>query len=377
MNSQHVGVAAVGDVLDLNCWSSIPYFFFQAGYEQGIVDEPWSLDLSQFSASRKWWNLKQLFLGKGKGGYQYSTSFLNKAERQIPGSYFSSHVISFNQLFPRASSVNMKGGKMYYYIDITLADIFRQESYRIAISASMQNAALAQEKENYHKAEAIITMGKWVHESLKIDYEIDEKKIFQVLPGANIDLPANFIFPRLPEGAGKTRNLVLGFVGKDWERKGLLFVLEVQDELVRRGYRVKVKIVGNCPKELLDRAGIEYSGFIDKKKEVEKFIEVITSCDIGCLFSQSEALGISTLEFLHAGVPVAGFFHQGLKDTLIEGASLRFALSANARVVADELAKLILQPELLEQLKKNARRISPQLTWRRTAQEIQGILQRA
>ena len=76
-----VGLAAVGDVLDINCWSNIPFYLFKAGRKASLFDEPWSLDMSKFTVSRIAWNARQLLLGKGKGGYQYSKDFLDKAER--------------------------------------------------------------------------------------------------------------------------------------------------------------------------------------------------------------------------------------------------------------------------------------------------------
>ena len=37
-------IAVIGDVSDINCWSNIPYYFFQAGKDQSLFENPWKLD---------------------------------------------------------------------------------------------------------------------------------------------------------------------------------------------------------------------------------------------------------------------------------------------------------------------------------------------
>lgn len=368
-----VGVAAVGDVSDINCWSNIPFFFFKAGRDLGYFHEPWCLNMPGFRASRKIWNLGRLLTGNPWGGYQYSEAFLNKAERQIPPSYFSSKVISFNQLFPRASSVIKANGKMYYYIDITLNDLFREPEYKASVAKKIQSIAISQEKENYHNAEAVFTMGSWVSQSLEEFYKVPKSKIFHVLPGANIDLPFGFRTPDFQPGAGLSRDLVLGFIGKDWKRKGLLILLDVVHQLRKRGYRAKVAAMGSCPSGLRNAHGLEYSGFIDKQTDADKFIDFVTSCDIGCLFSSSEALGISVLEFLNLGVPVAGFYHQGLRDSLVENCSIRFDLADDATVIANRIIGII-EDGKLRTLKTNAETYVRQFTWQKAVSSFNTLM---
>jgi glycosyltransferase involved in cell wall biosynthesis len=358
-----IGIAAVGDVTDINTWSNIPYYFFKAGESGNYFTEPWKLDLSAFRTSRTAWNMLNAVTGRGIGGYQYSKDFLDKAEQQIPPEYFSSTVISFNQVFPRASSVRQSGGRMFYYIDTTLHDLFNTDQYGINIPERMKQFALKQEQHNYEQADGVVTMGRWSHESLINHYSIQPNKIHHILPGANLALPGDFSAMGFASGAGTSRELRLGFVGKDWKRKGLPLLLDVRDCIVATGLKATVVALGNAPAELNRREGIEFSGFIDKRTDIDRFVATISSCDIGCLFSSAEALGISTLEFLRVGVPVAGFYHQGLKDTLVDSASLRFELNDSAKTIADRIVSIVRDERTLRSLKENAMLNSSRVTW--------------
>lgn len=368
------GVAAIGDVTDIQCLSGSPYYFYTSGKQMGLFSQPWMLDMNRFQIARFVWNIKNYLRGNGIGGYQFSKAFLCKAEAEIPKAYFSSEIVSFNQMFPRASSVVKNGGKVYYYIDATLHDLFVEKSYNIQVSDAVKKEALLQERENYQLAEAVITMGSWIHETLKDLYGVPASKIHQILPGANLIIQNQFQPEMRPPAPGISRDLVLGFIGKDWKRKGLPLLLDVRDELASRGYRVMVKAIGNCPDELLSRKGLTYTGFINKQTSTSEFIEIISSCDIGCLFSESEALGISILEFLRVGVPVAGFSHQGLKETLLPGASLKFDIMATVPMIADSFEKFILDSQLQSDLKNGAIQYSGKVTWAECINSFKRVL---
>ncbi|MGC8802645.1 MAG: glycosyltransferase family 4 protein [Bacteroidales bacterium] len=368
-----VSIAVVGDVLDINCWSSTPYYFFTVGARHGIFHIPWRLQLDKLKLPRYYWNAQQFLLHGNMGGFQYSPYFLNLAEQQIPASHFASMVISFNQLFPRASTIIKHGGKIYYYLDATLHDLFHSPAYKLHVPVKVRQQAIAQEFENYQRCEGVVTMGRWIHKTLREIYQVPQHKLFHILPGANLELPSKFQFNDSAENPQSSR-LILGFVGKDWQRKGLLLVYEVQQILQKKGYDVIIKIIGSCPDELLRKPGIAYCGFIHKQTDTERFVKEIASCDIGCLFSADEALGISVLEFLRVGVPVAGFFHQGMKDTLMEGASFRFRPNATAENIAHAFEQYILDTRLRKNLKQKAMEYSTYVTWDRCVTEWKQLL---
>lgn len=359
---RNIGVAAVGDVLNINTWSNIPYYFYSAGARAGLFNQPWRFNPHELKRDRLFWNALRLLTLQGKGGYQYSNRFLRKAETLIDHNYFSSTVISFNQLFPRAASVQKAGGRMFYYIDVPLFELFASEHYRVDIPESMKRTALDQEQENYQKAEAVVCMGTWVMPRLKEFYHLPDHKIIQVLPGANIGSTHSPDRKSVP-GAGRSRPLRLGFIGKDWRRKGLAVLVDVAEKLKAKNVDCRIVIIGNSPAAFKKHPLVEDLGFIDKTNEPGKFMNAVASCDLGCIFSSAEALGISALEFLSCQVPVTGFYHQGMIDTLIEGASVRFAPSDTTDHIADTIARLVNDEERTSDLYRNAGTVSSRVTW--------------
>ena len=372
--SRPVSLAVLGDVTDINCHSNLPYFFYTEGKRQGFFTDPVRLNLSLFRWKRRYWNARQFLLGRGIGGYQYSRGFLDALHEQVPAHLFGGLVISFAQTFPDADRIKRFGGEVIYYIDATLRDLANNASYGLQVSKSVLRKALAQEKRNYQIAKYVVTRSSWIIPTLVDFYNVDRSKIRHILPGANLALPEQWTPGGFRGGAGIDRDLVLGFVGKDWKRKGLPFLLDVRDELSRRGYRVVVKVVGHAPKELASRPGVCFTGFIDKQTQMDKFIETIEECDLGCLFSESEALGISVLEFLRVGVPVMGFYHQGLVDTLLEGASLRVPVGDSPAAVAGILETWILDVERQRAIKAVAVDVSSDVTWSRTVENFSRLV---
>jgi glycosyltransferase involved in cell wall biosynthesis len=247
--------------------------------------------------------------------------------------------------------------------------LFGEKDYGLCVPPRMQAAAIDQERHNYALATAIVCMGSWVKQSLIDYYGVSPDKIYQILPGANMKLPHGWIPRGHVPGAGIVRPLVLGFIGKDWKRKGLQDLIEIKNFLREKGYKVLIKAVGNCPDALAREDGLEYTGFIDKQHDTDRFIDVISSCDIGCLLSKSEALGISTLEFLRVGVPVAGYYHQGLQDTLLEGAALRFSTGDSPRHIASIIENYIKDEALQRTMRAKAWEYSPAVTWERCVEK--------
>lgn len=369
-----IGIVAIGDVLDINCHSNLPWFFFHEGERQGLFTDPVRLDLSKFTWTRRLWNLKQLVLGRGIGGYQYSRNFLDGIDRQVPRELYKELIITFSQVFPRASAMQRSGGEMICYIDATMRDLVDNPSYAIKLPPYILEKALAQERENYHAARYVVTRSSWVIPTLADYYQVDRTKIVHILPGANILLPPDWKAPIIQGIPGIDRDLVLGFVGKDWKRKGLPFLMDVQAALAKRGYRVKIKFIGSKPPDLAADNAIDCTGFINKQSGMDKFVQAISSCDIGCLFSASEALGISTLEFLRTGVPVAGFYHQGLKDTLMDGASLRFDPDATPDEAADVFENYLQDETLRKAMRKKALHYSNEVTWEACVNRFRKLL---
>ena len=366
-------IAAVGDVCSHLCWSGIPSHFFEAASRAGFATDPLQIDLGQLHWPRRGWNLKQLLLGRGHGGFQYSARFLDLIEAQVPADLLGGEVISFNQHFPRATSVVRGGGSLNHYIDAPFAALATGRGLQLELPAAVVEGALALERKNYAASDRVIAMARWAAEVAVEECGVAPGKVHVILPGANLDLPEGWEFPIRKERAGRERDFTLGFVGKDWKRKGLPLVVSLRNELERRGWKCRVLVIGEAPPELRNTRGVGYAGYVDKEKESRRFLELLSSCDLGCLFSEREALGISTLEFLRAGVPVAGFDHEGMADTIPPDAGFRFAAGSTVESMANRLEEYLQNEADQANYANRARQWSGLVTWERCVREFQEL----
>ncbi|MGA3007328.1 MAG: glycosyltransferase family 4 protein [Opitutaceae bacterium] len=367
-------IAATGDAGDIHCWSGIPYYFGQAARAGGEPAVPWRLPIAQFGAARRWWNLRRALGGRGVGGYQYSPAFLDRAEAAIPADQWHGRVVTFNQHFPRGRSVSARGGRLAYYLDATFVSLCTPAGPAEKLPEQVRADAIGLERDNYAASERVVTMARWAAESAIRDCGVAPVKVATILPGANLELPADYAFPSPPGRPGRDRPLILGFLGKDWKRKGLPFLLDVRAELERMGRSALIRCAGHCPPELRQIPGLEYAGFIDKAVEPGRFVEFLAGCDVGCLFSLREPLGISTLEFLRAGVPVAGFTVEGVADTLPPDAGFRFEPETTAEAVALALRVAFDDESAAGRMRAAAQVWSPQVTWKRCVDEWRQLL---
>lgn len=305
--------------------------------------------------------------GRGKGGYQYGNRFLTDLESELPAELTGQHILSFNQHFPRARSVRARGGKISYYIDAPAAALFEGKGLDLQLPKAIREEAVRIEAENYRLAEHVFVMARWTREDLLARWPELERKVHVVLPGANI-ITDKAVVAKRPATSGK---FTLGIVGMDWKRKGLPLLVELVPLLRERGVDAEIMIIGGCPTEYARLDFVRYEGKIDKRTEADRFIRLVNGCDLGCLFSESEALGISVLEFLRCGVPVAGFLHEGMLDTLPPSASLRFKYGATPTVIADAIQEFANDVCRRNNAVDSVCKLTSNVTWSRAVQEIE------
>jgi glycosyltransferase involved in cell wall biosynthesis len=371
MNVVDYSVAAVGSVSSKSTFSGTPYHFWATAKSMGYVVHPWEPDMSVVGFDRKLWNLGRLVRFQRPGGYQYSPQFEEKLIRQIPHSLLKTSVISFNQHFPSPDVVHQNGGKLSFYIDATFRQLLDRYGINDQVGASIRDATLKSEARRFEKADHIFTMQQWAKDSVVNDYGISSDKVNVVLPGANIMFdPAYKATMKDDEPFTKAKPLVLGFVGKDWKRKGLLTLVAVRDILATRGHHVVVRCAGFAPEDFDGRPGVEFSGFIDKHNNYSAFISFLESVDIGCLFSEAEFSSISVLEFISVGRPVSGYVVDGMGDLFMPELSIRHMPGDTLEKIADGFERYITDATFRSSLKKAALGKCEYVRWPRAVMEV-------
>jgi glycosyltransferase involved in cell wall biosynthesis len=363
-------LTVVGDPNDINTWSNIPYFFLRAGQRRGFLDGGVPLEPERLRVHRWAWNLWTLLRTGAYGGFQYSPTFLDRLWAQVDTDPATDEFISHFPLLPPEPAE--RGYRVSYYIDATLKQNFEDYGVGANVSPPVQERALAQERRNYHHADHVVGMSAWTARSVIEDYDISENKVHVVPGGANLredELPDTVESAAPPD----LRPLRLGFIGKNWRRKGLPFLLDVADALEQRGIDVEVWAVGPEPSALPDHPALRPQGFIDKASDLEQFVTVVRSVHFGCLFSSIEAFGISNVECLRLGVPVLASDVGGIPDTVPDGCGVLFAPDAPAGTVAERVAAFVEEPSEYHELRDHVLSQKKRFTWEQTVERFEEI----
>ena len=257
-----------------------------------------------------------------------------------------------------------------YYIDATMNQYF--EEYGRQLGRRIKAEALAREKEAYLAARFVVCMSRWCADDVKASYGVSPEKVRVILPGANIEEAS---VPAPTAWDGNLSPLRLGFIGIDWERKGGPVLLDVATRLQRMGHSVEVIVIGHDASKLPPHPALRAMGFIDKSRDLPRFVEVVRSFHFGCLLSNAEALGISTLECLRLGVPVIGTAVGGIVDTIPKDAGLLVPTERTSEHLANELAAVLETPARYARMREAAHNVASDQSWDRAAREFLALLE--
>lgn len=365
-------LTVVGDPNQINTWSNTPYFFLQAGKQRKFLDRGLPLQPRKLRFQRLLWNLLRWMRTGETGGFQYSPTFLQQLFAQAELDPGPVEIISHFQLLPPAPW--SEHWSVSYYIDATLQQLFEGYGFAAKVGRSVQQAALEQERQNYGNAQRVICMSAWAAQSVVEAYGIPPSKVHVIPGGANLDeqalLTTTLTTAELSSKSYTLTPLRLGFVGKDWQRKGLPFLLQVAEVLHDRAIPVEVIVVGPSIQELPSHPLMRTVGFIDKAQNLQQYVALVRSFHFGCLFSSAEAFGISNLECLRLGVPVLASRVGGIPATVPAGLGILFEPDAAAIEVADRLESFVRHPDTYAQLRDRVAARAADMTWDRTVSKF-------
>lgn len=358
----------VGDPNQINTWSNIPYFLLIAGQVSGFLHGGIPLQPEHLKIKRLLWNGWQQLITGQHGGFQYSSTFLNSLFSQVELGDEPIEIISHFPLLPPMPWPS--SWRVNYYLDATTKQVFEDYGLATKVSLKIQKEALIQEQRNFQQCDRIVCMSPWAAQSVVEDYGISPNKVHIIPGGANLDeaaLPDQFpssdtFFPLQP--------LRLGFVGKDWQRKGLPYLLQVTDELMRQGLEVQVVVIGPQPRDLPSHPAILSLGFINKATHLADYVRCVQTFHFGCLFSTAEAFGISTLECLRLGVPAIANRVGGIPATLPEGLGHLFLLETPPKEVADTLLAYVQNPNRYIELRRRVAARADEFSWKTTVKNL-------
>lgn len=377
-------LSAVGDANDPVTWSGIPYHFLQEAKAQGLLDEGLPLAVNGPSwRLRRWaWNAMSVLSGDHYGGYQYSVPFLEALWAPYRERLRGALVINCFQLYP-PSVVADPSVEKWFFIDQTLHQLFDHYGLRSTVGRRIAGEAIAREQEGYHAAAGVIVHSQWAAHSVIEDYGISPARVHVVVPGANLDPDAYARWEKEEEDrrAGNSgvcdldRPVRFVFVGKDWKRKGLDRLLNGFVLACRRGCRATLRVIGclreSLPEALRNIPAVEWCGFIDKRRESERFLRMVAECDVGCLLSRAEAGGMVLREYHALGLAVLGTDAGGAVEHMIPEASVTIKTQADDEEVASVLLELARETEQLRKLRAAAWTRRHLVLWVESVSQIQ------
>jgi glycosyltransferase involved in cell wall biosynthesis len=365
-------IAALGDVMDPDCFGGAPNQFYKAAVERGFARDAWRVNVKRLRRARLSWNAGRVLRGRRPGGFQYSSAGRMAALACADRGLLSTEVISFHQIVPPFGEVEAAGGTLNFYIDATYRQLFPTYGYDQKLSKSAVRDALEYELEAFHSASRIVAWQTWTLRSLIDDYGLPAEKCSVILPAPNYPGHPG-VRPKPVGQAGKDRPFVIGFIGKDWRRKGLEIAVMAARVLRKMGWKVKVQAMGFPPGECPFRDEVECHGFVGFDDKRLQFGPFLHGCDVGCLFSNAEAMGSAILEFLGVGVPVAGFTVNGLNYVLPAEAGFRFPPESGPEQIAAAFDEYLRDESKQEAFRANAIDFSSLLTWGRCVEEFEEL----
>jgi glycosyltransferase involved in cell wall biosynthesis len=378
-------LASVGDAGDPATFSGTPYHCLQAGLETGAVDSGLALETggTVWRCQRLIWNLFRLTTTGQYGGYQWSEPFLERLWRQVkipPGSI----VVNFFQLFSTTIAADPQY-RRWFYIDQTLHQLFTYYGFGSIVPKAVVDDAIARERDQYHAADGVICHTNWAARDVVISYGVPAERVHVVHCGANLDLRALCAWENsqhLKSGVNRAiqpnRPLRLVFVGKEWSRKGLDRLLRALNLARTAGSSAELLVIGvnraDLPRNLAAAPGVHWAGFIDKRREPRKFIDMVGACDVGSLLSRAEAGGMSIREFVRLGLPTIVPLTGGSPEFAVEGASHLFAPDASDGEIAEIIVRLATDADLLAKERAIAWAARKSAGWEHAVRQISQII---
>ncbi|MEM8852602.1 MAG: glycosyltransferase family 4 protein [Pseudomonadota bacterium] len=312
------------------------------------------------------------------GGFQYSDGFLDRLWRQDPPSP-SDTIVSMFQLVPERIARSHRG-RLWFYVDQTLRQLFTGYGLSHRISPGVQAAAIGRERAQYLRADGVICHSAWAARDVVESYGVPPTHVHRVVCGANLNTAAlqRWEASAKPPQDRLNGPLRLVFVGKDWQRKGLDRLIAALDLVRRDGVDVHLTVIGVEPESLplpyRFAEGVHFKGVIGKDAGSDALIAAVSAAHVGVLLSTAEAGGIALREFCRLGLPVIAPDVGGAREYVCPGAAVLVGPHEGARTIADVIKGLAQDPDRLLAMQRTAFAARHRASWDHAVDDVFDIL---
>lgn len=228
------------------------------------------------------------------------------------------------------------------------------------------------ERKALKNADALVFSSNWAANDARHFYGVPEEKINVVKFGSNSEVPQKINLEK-----DYSSEIIFLFLAVDWERKGGNIALQTIEILRKKGYNVKLQVVGCVPPIKSD--AMDIIPFLNKNipEEAEKVRDFLRNAHFMFIPTRADCTPISFCEAASYGLPVITTATGGVTD-IVENGKTGFALPENAQPeqYAEEIEKLINNPEIIRELSLNARKkYDEELNWEVWGKEMKKIIE--
>ena len=310
---------------------------------------------------------------------------LSKKARDINADVYEAHAVS-GYGFPKALENQGINKPFIQTIHGVLADEYEQAkkngypSFRGRITNYFMNRLAKLEEETAQKAALIVTISNYSREKIQKFYGIDKSKIRIVPNGVDVKKfkPIQNV-ESIRQQFGLGNELCILFVGSLIPRKGLSFLVEAAQKIVKEQADTKFLIVGDGPLKNQIATTLESANlsgnfkFLGNLKE-DALPAVYNCADVFVLPSIQEGQGIVLLEAQASGKPVVAFDIGGVNEAVRNGETGILVKPGSTSELTYALLKLLGDRALRKKMGVNGRRfVTENFTWDICAQKMLSV----
>jgi glycogen synthase len=244
-------------------------------------------------------------------------------------------------------------------------------------SAGVNGEVYAIEKKGMELADAVVVVSEFTKRIIVNNYSIPADKIHVAHNGIDEDMmPRPGGRPSQLAALKKAGYALVLFLGRITLQKGPDYFLRAAKRVLAHNQKVffLVSGSGDMERQMMEYAAdqgiaahVLFSGFLRGAEQHEAY----SLADLFVMPSVSEPFGIVALEAMHLGTPVIVSKQSGVSEVIAHALKVDFW---DTEELANKILSSLAHPPLRETLRENAAREARFLTWDKTAERVDRII---
>lgn len=165
----------------------------------------------------------------------------------------------------------------------------------------------------------VVSNSDYLSQQIKKSYKLPQERVLRLYKAVDLSL----FRPRL-DSVFEEEPYTLLFIKNEWFRGGLDILIQALAQI--NAHRFLLKVVGISDlsaqkqiREIAEKCGFQHELKLEGTASRKGIAELLRTCDLLCVPSRKEALGVALLEGLATGIPVISTHVGGIPEVLNEG----------------------------------------------------------